>query len=138
MFTSPPRRFLARAAQVFPVDDRRPTASLAHAEAVLTSGQTLVWFPESWRSPDGSLQEFLRGVGVLALACRPTVIPVWIEGSFEALPRQRRWPRLVPIRVRFGAPVVAEDYIATVNDGDAARATADALRHRLDEFSRAA
>lgn len=138
MFTTRPRRFLARAAQVFPVDDRRPTASLAHAEAVLKSGQTLVWFPESWRSPDGSLQEFLRGVGVLAIACRPTVVPVWIEGAFEAMPRQRHWPRLMPIRVRFGAPVSADAYVASTTEGDAARATADALRSRLDAFSHAA
>jgi len=122
-------RFLAGAAQFFTVDDTRPSETLGKAESVLKAGDNLVWFPESWRSPDGTLQEFLRGVGVLANDCRPIVVPVWIEGTFEALPRQRRWPRLVPVRLRIGAPIAPEAYLPAAED-DAA-ATARALRDRL-------
>ena len=33
--------------------------------AILRRGRILVWFPEGHRSPDGQLQPFKRGVGVL-------------------------------------------------------------------------
>ena len=56
---------LARALRVFPVDERAPATTLAYGEAVLRRGNALVWFPESWRSPDGELQAFLPGIGHL-------------------------------------------------------------------------
>jgi long-chain acyl-CoA synthetase len=137
LFPGPVGRYLAGAAQIFPVDDTRPSETLGTAESVLKAGYNLIWFPESWRSPDGSLQEFLRGVGVLANDCRPIVVPVWIEGTFEALPRRRRWPRLVPLRLRIGAPVAPDDYRPAAAD-DAAAATARALRDRLVDLAAAA
>ncbi|MCP4327231.1 MAG: AMP-binding protein [Alphaproteobacteria bacterium] len=98
------RPFL-RAAHVFPVDGRLPAASLSLAAEVLKRGKILAWFPEEWRSPTGELQTFQPGVGWLLRETRAPVVPVLIEGSFEALPRQRRLPRLTRIRIRFGAPL---------------------------------
>jgi long-chain acyl-CoA synthetase len=103
LFAGPiPRRF-CRAAHIFPVAERNAGATLAMAEAVLARGNGLVWFPESWRTPDGSLQRFLPGIGVL-LARRPVpVVPAFIAGTFAAMPRTRRLPRPHPVSVRFGA-----------------------------------
>jgi long-chain acyl-CoA synthetase len=76
------------------------------ARAVLARGEALVWFPESWRSPDGALQRFLPGIGlVLDGLGQVTVIPAHIRGAFEAMPRDARLPRRHPVRIAFGAPV---------------------------------
>src|SRR5690606_20244555 len=56
---------LARAANIFPVDERAPETSLALAMAVLERDDALAWFPESWRSPDGEIQRFLPGIGLI-------------------------------------------------------------------------
>ena len=42
-------------------DDRAPDASLERAAEILERGRVLVWFPEEWRSPDGTLSTLPRG-----------------------------------------------------------------------------
>lgn len=103
IFTSPFRNRLAHALHVFPIDERAPGAAIAMGCAVLARGEGLIWFPESWRSPDGRLQRFLPGIGrVLDGLDEIPVVPALIEGAFEAMPRDRRFPRAHPVRVTFG------------------------------------
>lgn len=102
LFVHPWQRPLMRALHVFPLDERAPAEGLALAKAVLQRGNGLIWFPESWRSPDGSLQRFLPGIGWLLAQTRVPALPVYIAGSFAALPRHRRWPRLHPVCITVG------------------------------------
>jgi 1-acyl-sn-glycerol-3-phosphate acyltransferase len=51
----------------------------------------------------------LPGVARLARRAGAPVLPAYIDGTFEAMPRTRRLPRPAPVRVIFGAPIpVAE------------------------------
>jgi long-chain acyl-CoA synthetase len=45
------------------------------------------------------------------------VVPVYIHGSFQALPRGRFWPRLTPITVIFDAPFEPND-LARQGEGE--------------------
>ena len=99
------QRTLMRALHGYPVDERRPTEALAASTALLTRGDSIVWFPEGWRSPDGSLQAFLPGIGHLLVRRPAIVLPMHVAGAFEALPRGRTIPTLRPIAVRIGKPV---------------------------------
>jgi len=99
---------LWRALHVFPADDRLPGRTLAVAEAMLARGHDLAWFPEGWRTPDGRLQRFLPGIGRILARTRVPAIPVYVSGTFEALPRNRRIPRLRPVRVVIGGPLAGE------------------------------
>jgi long-chain acyl-CoA synthetase len=106
MHTSPWRRLVSRAAQVFPVDpDRDLTMAIRTARELLDEGYDVVWFPEGRRSPSGKLQDFEGGVGVLAQSVAAAVVPAAIDGTFAAWPRHRRWPRPARVRVAFGEPV---------------------------------
>ncbi|MDZ3838299.1 MAG: AMP-binding protein [Rhodospirillales bacterium] len=105
LFASALSRRFCRAVHIFPVDERAPGATLAMAEEVLARGNCLVWFPESWRTPDGKLQRFRPGIGALLLRRPVPLVPTWIDGTFEALPRTKRLPKPHPLRVRFGAPI---------------------------------
>jgi long-chain acyl-CoA synthetase len=125
-------RGFSRAFQVFPVDERAPAQAIAMARAVLARGDGLVWFPESWRSPDGQLQRFLPGIGlVLDGMAEVMVVPAHIEGAFEAMPRDARLPRRHPVRVAFGAPVRAG---ALMSDAPDARQRAEAMAAALHEL----
>ena len=65
-FTSRLRRLFSRAARIIPIDpDRAVASALAMAGVTLDHKWNLVWFPEGARSPDGTLQRFLPGVGAL-------------------------------------------------------------------------
>lgn len=103
------RRLFSRLARVIPVDpDRAVSSGLMMGELVLERGWNLVWFPEGGRTSDGRLQRFLPGVGAL-VAQRPVpIVPVYIKGGFAAWPGGQRFPRLAPITVRFGAPILSD------------------------------
>jgi len=122
VFGSPVRRIITRFVRMFPVDERQPAASLGYARAVLQRGETLMWFPEGWRSPDGELQRFMPGLGHLLAQGGVRVVPARISGAFAAWPRSRTLPRLVPIAVAFGAPLAAP--------------TADAVRDAIAQLPR--
>ena len=102
LFCSPLARLFSRAVHLFPVDSMHPDAALETAVRVLRSGNILVWFPEGWRSPDGSLQRFLPGIGQLLMRSGAPAVPAYIAGAFEALPRERRIPKFCRITVTFG------------------------------------
>ncbi len=123
LFSGPARRFFCRAVHIFPVDERSPATSLALAQEVLKRGDALIWFPESWRSPNGELQPFLPGIGTLVEESGATVLPAYIDGTFEAMPRWARLPRPHPITVRFGAPISAAELALGEEETAAARIT---------------
>ncbi|MBL8659333.1 MAG: AMP-binding protein [Rhodospirillales bacterium] len=106
VFNTPLRRWFSRTCQVVPIDpDRAVVSSLALGGAVLKRGDNLIWFPEGERSPSGKLQAFRAGVGLLLSHIPVPVVPVVIEGAYDAWPRDRKFPRLRPIRVTFYPPV---------------------------------
>lgn len=107
----------ARATHIFPVDERSPKATLTMGKEVLMRGNGLVWFPEAWRSPDGELQRFLPGVGLVLSAQPVTVVPAYIDGAYEALPRHRHSPKFVKVTVHFGKPVPADEIRRLAGDG---------------------
>jgi long-chain acyl-CoA synthetase len=113
MFKGPLTRLLSRVANVVPVDPERGlTSTLGIGRGVLERGLALVWFPEGQRSKEGRLQPFLPGVGWLIEKTGVATVPVLIDGTHEALPPGRSRPRLRPVRVRFGAPIPAQDLLA--------------------------
>ncbi len=114
LFGSKIFRLFSRASQIFPVDERAAGAALASGAEILRRGNILVWFPESWRSPDGELQRFLPGVGHLMLQSEATVIPARVTGAFEAWPRDRHWPRFMRLGIAYGPPL---DTAALIADG---------------------
>jgi len=134
LFSNPLRRFVCRAMCIFPVDQRSPAGVLASAVAVLRQNHMLVWFPEGWRSPTKSMLPFQPGIGRLLQVTGARVVPCYIAGTFESLPRGRTFPRLNRVTVAFGAPISPEAL-----RGDSApddwQAVADALRKRIAELA---
>ena len=130
VFGSRAGRRLARMAQIFPIDDRAPNASLDLAVEALERGRILVWFPEEWRSPTGELQRFRAGIGALVERTRADIVPALIRGTFESMPRTARLPKPHPVTIRFAARIAAADLMPGAAAGEARdrhRATAARL-----------
>jgi long-chain acyl-CoA synthetase len=127
---------LARIAHIFPVDERAPASAVAMGAEVLRRGHGLVWFPESWRSPDGELQQFLSGIGYLLERSPAPVIPARIGGTFEAMPRGRRLPRLTALRITFGPPLQPADLASGGADDSVPARIARALRDAVAALPR--
>jgi 1-acyl-sn-glycerol-3-phosphate acyltransferase len=76
--------------------------ALRTAAQLLEEGKALLIFPEGTRSLDGSLGEGKAGVGMLAVTSGAPVVPAYVSGTLEALPKGAAWPRRSQVSVSFG------------------------------------
>jgi len=83
--------------------------ALRSSYLVLQRGKGLCFFPEGLRSPIGEVGIFKKGFGILAKETGAKLVPVAIEGAYEAWPSTAKHPKRHPIRVRFGKPLLLED-----------------------------
>ncbi|MFM9994323.1 MAG: lysophospholipid acyltransferase family protein [Phycisphaerales bacterium] len=111
------------------------TRAIKDVLARLAAGRAVLIFPEGSRSPDGAIGEFKRGAAVLVKRAACPVVPVAVEGAFDAWPRTRRLPRLWGRRVMvmYGRPVSPQELLAAGPDAAVAllRAEIDAMRLEL-------
>jgi long-chain acyl-CoA synthetase len=105
-FSNPLKRLFGRLGHVVPIDSHRAVfSSLAFGAAVLKRQEKLVWFPEGHRSHTGELQPFRPGIGVLLDRFPVPVVPVFVRGTYEAMPPGKAWPRPRKLTITFGKPL---------------------------------
>lgn len=117
-------------------DTQRAIESLRRAEALVrTDNSAVIIFPEGTRSRTDAMLPFKKGGFRMAVAIGADIVPVGIDGSREALPRDSWRLRRRPIIVRFGSPIRAAEYGEDRLDDlmTAVRGAIDALRHPPDE-----
>jgi long-chain acyl-CoA synthetase len=88
--------------------------SLRLAGESLVQGYNLLIFPEGTRSSNGELQEFKPTTGYLALTYGVDVLPMYLHGTWDALPKGSSWPEFTPLEVRLGPPLLIDDLRAKV------------------------
>ena len=76
----------------------------------LERGEMLVSFPEGTRSNDGELLPFKTGFDLLARRSKSRLIPVALDGCYQAFPRDTKLPRLGEIQVVIGEPIEYDEY----------------------------
>ena len=100
-------RRLARWIRVVVLD---PDANLVPAMRAgaygLRQGRILVLYPEGERSDTGTPRVFRKGAAILSIHEQAPIIPVAIEGFYDAWPRHQNWPKLSDLRLVFGKPIV--------------------------------
>ena len=82
--------------------------SFAHAGEAMDSGFHVLVFPEGRMSPDGALQPFRAGIGLLARDSQADVLPVALQGLTELKQRKRRWFRSRVLRIRVGRTIAPD------------------------------
>ncbi len=110
-FTGRFKESFARLAHIIPIDpETYLNRALRMASYILRNGKSLLIFPEGGRSYDGELMEFKKGVGILSIELNVPVIPAYIKGSFEALPRGAIRPKFTEMEIAFGKPFYPSDF----------------------------
>jgi long-chain acyl-CoA synthetase len=61
--------------------------SLRHAKSFLDRGYNALIFPEGTRSMTGIMADFKPVVGYLALHARVGIVPMYLDGTYEAMPK---------------------------------------------------
>ena len=83
----------------------RVRESLSRCRELLANpGTILIIFPEGTRSTTGDVGEFKSGIGALVAGRDVAVAPCFIDGSFQAWPKGKRFPRPRKIRLVVGTP----------------------------------
>ena len=103
--------WLLRAIEVFPV--KRDSADLSALKEAMhrvqDKQQGLLLFPEGTRSTTGEISSVVEpGIGFLVAKLNVPVIPVFVKGAMEALPRGAKSYRRNRISVSFGEQIFIE------------------------------
>lgn len=90
--------------------------SLRLAGEALNQGYNLLIFPEGTRSPEGRLLEFKPTLGFLALTYKVDVLPLYLKGTYDALPKGAMFPKKSDLEVHIG-PVLTYDQLRSRTAG---------------------
>ncbi len=71
-------------------------------ELLAQPGHVLILFPEGSRSPNGRMRAFKNGIGLLVAGTNVPVIPCYLSGTAEALPKRAMLPRPLKIKLTIG------------------------------------
>ena len=99
-------RRVARSLKVVVVD---PDANLIPAMRAgafgLRHGLALILYPEGERSIDGTPRIFKKGAAILSIHLQVPIVPVAIDGFYEAWPRNKSFQGFKPLKIVIGDPI---------------------------------
>jgi len=100
-------RWVARIMRVVVVD---PDANLIPAMRAgafgLRHGMGLILYPEGERSIDGTPKNFKKGAAILSIHLQIPIVPVAINGAYDAWPRGKSFQKFAPIKIKIGEPML--------------------------------
>ncbi|MFQ5933672.1 MAG: 1-acyl-sn-glycerol-3-phosphate acyltransferase, partial [Dehalococcoidia bacterium] len=103
--------FVHSAFRAIPFDRDGPmTDGLTLPLGILKMGHSLLFFPEGGRSKSGEIQPFKGGIALLGLISGAPVVPTYIQGTYESMPKGSSFPKRHKVTVRFGPPIPSEPY----------------------------
>jgi 1-acyl-sn-glycerol-3-phosphate acyltransferase len=86
----------------------------AHLDRLFREGGSVLVFPEGTRSHDGRVGRLRSGAALLAAEHDLPIVPIYVSGTRQAMPRGHHWmvfkagrpgPRH-PLEIRFGNPII--------------------------------
>jgi 1-acyl-sn-glycerol-3-phosphate acyltransferase len=127
--------WLLRSVKAVPL--KRGKADLGAIKTILSklkTGNAVCLYPEATRTPDGRIAEFKGGIGLLCRRAKVPIVPVVIDGAFEAWPRDKKlFTFRSPISISYGEPIMPEQ-LKGVEDRAIARMLTETLRKMQSEI----
>jgi long-chain acyl-CoA synthetase len=130
------RAYFENFTNLAPLDRRSGLAKTIRAAGeILASGKTVLVFPEGTRSTDGEMKPFKRLFAQLALAHGIDLLPLYLRGTFEALPKGAMMLKPGPIAAHIGPPLCVGDLTRLVGDvaaSEQARRVAEMAQYAVE------
>lgn len=109
-FQNPVLRWFLQRFGAFPVDrSKADVQAIKTALHYLEQEQVVGLFPEGGIREE-ELQSVKQGAAYLSYRTQSPIIPVYIEGTYDALPEGKWWIRPAKIRMKFGEAIIPAAY----------------------------
>jgi 1-acyl-sn-glycerol-3-phosphate acyltransferase len=133
LFKNPAFAWLIRSLNAFPLrQGKGDKAAIEETIRRLQQGHLLTLFPEGTRTLDGEIQPMQRGAALVVRRAGVPIIPVVLDGSFQAWPKGSKIFHPHPIAVMYGPPLQIDGL-----KGDAIIELIDKTLHQMfDELRR--
>jgi len=112
LFKFKPFGWFISAINAMPIkEEKGDMGAIRTALDVLSQGHAILIFPEGSRSHDGAMHEFKRGVSLLVKRADCPIVPVAVEGCFDAWPIKNRLPSVwsCPVEIMYGTPISRDE-----------------------------
>jgi 1-acyl-sn-glycerol-3-phosphate acyltransferase len=110
LFDTPGLKQLMSALNAFPVNrGTADTGALKEALRRIKRGGQVLVFAEGTRTRDGKIAPFLPGVSLLAQRAAKWIVPVVVDGAYEAWPRSQSLPSTGNVTVSIGEAIPVEE-----------------------------
>jgi len=108
LFNTPGFGSFIRWLGAIPIDREGGVMGVRETLRRLKLGEMILIFPEGTRTPNGQIGRFRPGFSALAFRAKAAVLPVAIQGAYEAWPRERKIPRPGVIHVHYCRPILPD------------------------------
>jgi 1-acyl-sn-glycerol-3-phosphate acyltransferase len=110
LFRFAPFAWLIRSLEAIPIDrEGSGLAGLKEMLRRLKAGQIVLIFPEGTRTLDGEVATIKPGFSALAKRAKVPLLPMGIDGAYQAWPRTQLLPGLATIHIHVGEPISPEE-----------------------------
>jgi 1-acyl-sn-glycerol-3-phosphate acyltransferase len=110
LFGFAPFRWLIQSLNAIPIDrEGFGLSGIKETLRRLKRGEAVLVFPEGTRTSDGEVAPLKPGFCTIARRGKVPLLPVAIEGAFDAWPRRQKLPRISMIHVSVGPPIMPEE-----------------------------
>lgn len=141
LFVNPVMSFLISTLGAIPVSKQTQQSAGSALKAFLSlleKGENILIFPEGARSFDGRIQPLEGGASLIAYRTGVPIIPAYVGGTFESMPRGASFVKPSRITITFGEPIYPENLDSGLSPRDARqeilRRMAESLKS-LEEIS---
>ena len=104
--TRPATVYLASKLNVIVLHMSNLKTSIQQLGEVLKRGESIIIFPEGTRTETGKLGEFKKTFAILSVELGVPVIPVTIDGAYEAMPKHQKVPSCGNVSVTIHKPIL--------------------------------
>jgi 1-acyl-sn-glycerol-3-phosphate acyltransferase len=128
---------LIRALGAVPVSQENKNSAaglLREVIGFLDGGYSVLIFPEGERTQDGTLKPLEGGVALIASKTLAPIVPIWIDGAWEAFPIHYRFPRPRKLTLTFGDPIFPGDLPADMPERERRRMLLVSLNAALERM----
>ncbi|MCH9611393.1 MAG: Bifunctional protein Aas [Chlamydiales bacterium] len=107
LFNSKVLTWMLKQCRSLPIKRGEENAALFRQVIAKTKeGYKVALFPEGTRTTTGEFQEALPGIGLLVMRSKSPVVPIYVDGTYDAWSCHRKKPKLFGrITIVFGKPI---------------------------------